>query len=301
MCTLNGLTNPHSVSISLKIKVNTGSVRIGNTQGYTSVTKTTSIWEDFTITPTNIASAYEWLAFLTTNITDNFDILVYNPMINLGSQLYHYIPPAGLPQQLTDYSGHGNHAQLGSTASADTNDPVLTGTGVKHTTNQYCLSNTVAMNLQSFTEAITGKFDGTSGVIWSLADSTVTTKYQAVKQVSAGNVAIISRNGEIEMQSANLAVSATDNITLHFSASGGVLTLINLSTGQNVTLVDTAPIASAARIGVGCVASSTVAQVISSMTWYNQAPYSRPLVSSESIRAYRYIKNIEASRGVTVA
>ena len=48
------------------------------------------------------------------------------PQINLGA-LYPYSPPAGLPQSLTDYTGHANNAQLGSTAGADTNDPKYNG------------------------------------------------------------------------------------------------------------------------------------------------------------------------------
>ena len=66
------------------------------------------------------------LQFLSNIATNGFDILVYQPQINIGT-LYPYSPPAYLPQSLTDYTGHANNAQLGSAAGADTNDPKFNG------------------------------------------------------------------------------------------------------------------------------------------------------------------------------
>jgi len=43
--------------------------------------------------------------------------------VNLGLTLHPYTPPAGLSQILTDRSGQGRNAQLGSTSGGDTNDP----------------------------------------------------------------------------------------------------------------------------------------------------------------------------------
>lgn len=259
----------------------------------------TSDWS-FIISSETAATATTYLQFVTGNKTDALDILVYQPQVNLGT-LYPYAPPAGLPQSTLDYSGHGNSLVNGSTASADTNDAAFSGVAMVHTTNQYQLSSTIStLNMSNFSLLIAGKFAGTSGAITSLAVPSVTNKYQGVKYVSSGNLAIISCNGGTESVSSNLAVSTTDNVTLLFTASGGTLTLKNLVTGASVTLTDTAPTGSP-RIGMGCVAGSTVAQIASALTWYNVVPYSRVLSAAEVANSYINLKRYNNRKGVVVA
>jgi len=212
-----------------------------------------------------------------------------------------YVDSNTATQSLADFSNHSNPFQLGSTSTADTNDPLYNAQGLTFATNQYMLSGVIAgLDMRSFSMQIVGKFNGASGAITSLSDSASTTKYQAIKQVSSGNVAIISRNAGSETQSASLTVSATDTVALMLTAKDGTLTLENQSTGATVTLADTAPVTTC-RIGIGCVAASTVAQIISAMTLNEGVGYTRLLSTSERRQAYSASKRIVSALGVTVA
>jgi len=219
---------------------------------------------------------------------------------NFGSSLAPYSPILGVPQSLANYGAYGSaiSAQNGSAAGADTNDAIFSGLTLIHTTNQYALTTATAFDMRNFSEFITGKFAGTSGVVWSLADSTTTTKYQAIKQAASGKLSIISRNGGAETESAQLDVSTTLNVCLHFSANNGTLTLTNMATGASVTLADTAP-TTAPRIAFGAVGSSTVAQIVNSLQWSHSATFRQ--AKSNPAPAYRKIKSLLAGRGVTVA
>ena len=279
--------------------IGTNTVTVANNLGSSTLVLAGETREVKLSTIGNGSSATQ-IQFRSDVATNGFDVVVYQPQINIGTP-YPYSPPAGLPQSLTDYSQHGNSAQNGSTASADTNDALWSGVALVHTTNHYQLTNTIsALDMSNFSMLVVGKFAGTSGAITSLAVPSVTNKYQGVKYVSSGNLAIISCNAGTESVSGNLVVSTTDNVTLLFTASGGILTLKNLATGASVTLTDTAP-TGVPRIGMGCVAGLTIAQIASALTWYNVAPYSRVLTTAEVARAYADLKRRNNVKGVVVA
>ena len=118
------VSNPHTAGFSLKMKVLSGNAQFSGALFY-GTSKTTNTWETITYKGT-FAYGQETLRIGCASAEDSLDVLVYQPQINLGA-LYPYSPPAGLPQSLTDYTGHANNAQFGSTAGADTNDPKFNG------------------------------------------------------------------------------------------------------------------------------------------------------------------------------
>ena len=114
---------PHSTLVfSIWAKTLSGSAIAENTQS-----EAKPIPSDWSRISLGIHNAdWSFSGFATTTVGGTFDILVYQPQVNI-STLYPYSPPAGLPQSLTDYTGHANNAQLGSVAWADTNDPKFNG------------------------------------------------------------------------------------------------------------------------------------------------------------------------------
>lgn len=101
-------------------------LHFNNVTIFTSETLSSQTWTKITKKGTATTNAIIQMQLRTTDSAGSLDILVYQPQINLGT-FYPYSPPAGLPQSLTDYTGRGNNAQLGSTAGADTNDPKFDG------------------------------------------------------------------------------------------------------------------------------------------------------------------------------
>ena len=294
------ISNPHTSIMAIRAKLLSGNGKFNDSyNGGTSAFS--GGWNTYSVTNSNVASPQMAFALSVNSVSDSLDILAYQPQINFGLSLAPYSAPLGLPQSTFDYSNHSTPFQLGSAATADTNDPLYNAQGLTFATNQYMLSGVIAgLDMRSFSMQIVGKFNGASGAITSLSDSASTTKYQAIKQVSSGNVAIISRNAGSETQSASLTVSATDTVALMLTAKDGTLTLENQSTGATVTLADTAPVTTC-RIGIGCVAASTVAQIISAMTLNDGVGYTRLLSTSERRQAYSASKRIVSALGVTVA
>jgi len=110
------------VSCGLWYKVNAGAVWFGKFAQQTSLL-TEALWTHVAYTSSN-NNLREYIGVNYKD--DSLDVTVYHPQSNLGPILHPYSPPAGLPKILTDRSGHGNHAQLGSTSGEDTNDPLWT-------------------------------------------------------------------------------------------------------------------------------------------------------------------------------
>lgn len=156
--------------------------------------------------------------------------------------------------------------------------------------------------MSDFSVIFVGKITGSSGVVLSLADAASTTKYQAVKVASSGNLSILSRNGGSETESAGTVAANVGNIVaLELKAKGGLLTLTNLSTGLSTTLADTAP-TTTFRYGVGCVAGSTVAQIAAGMTWNALYPFRKALSSAHRTTWLNKIKaQLLGELGVTVS
>lgn len=98
-------------------KVNSGKVRFGLANLNTDLLTSTS-WAYVSFTGAATPRFYIGVE----SVSDNLDVTVYQPQANLG-QLYPYSAPVGFSQSVVDRSGLANHAQLGSTAGADTNDP----------------------------------------------------------------------------------------------------------------------------------------------------------------------------------
>lgn len=115
---------PNVDTCVLYAKLLSGNAGITNTSGVNPQTVTAE-WQKIKITQ-GLGDSTTALKIRTLVTTDTLDIVVYQPQVNI-STLYPYSPPAGLPQSLTDYTGRGNNAQLGSAAGADTNDPKYNG------------------------------------------------------------------------------------------------------------------------------------------------------------------------------
>ena len=131
ICTIAGLSNPHTSAISVYAMSLNTELTFQITDYYGSIGYASIIPNSMGKITSKQPSAFNYatsqFSFYTTNITDILDVVVYQPQLNLGSTLYPYSTPAGLPQSLTDYTGHANNAVLGSTSGADTNDPKFNG------------------------------------------------------------------------------------------------------------------------------------------------------------------------------
>lgn len=88
---VNNLTNPHTIISSVWMKVLSGGVYLYCIAGGSAL-KTTSTWEKVTASNT-YSTTSDNFRFTTQNIGDSLDILVYQPMMQLGSYPTSYIPP----------------------------------------------------------------------------------------------------------------------------------------------------------------------------------------------------------------
>lgn len=217
------------------------------------------------------------------------------PQINLG-YLAPYSPPAGLPQWLTDYSGHGNRARLGGTDGVDAADPLVLSNALKHLTDDNTVTGPVigVDGLRPWTVGLVGLFNGTGGTVIEMRAAATAGIFNSVYYQVAGILQTRSRNAVSSNYGATITVP-TDAYTYIFLESDGKEIFISgLSNGF------------AKQTGTPIVSGQTEAcnlylggnfSVASAMTWAFAHVQNRIMGTAEKYRHYRYIKNLLAAEG----
>lgn len=205
-------------------------------------------------------------------------------------------------QTLASLYGKTPTFQRGLTTGEDASDGAYGLNGWGGVTDDIMLGSALADGTMAgpFDIPLVGLFNGTAGTIVSLAATGVTTHYQRVAYNGSGQIRIGSKAGAgAETFSDDLAVSTTDILALRFRSDGTTLTLTNHATGTSVTLASQSP-TGACRLGIGCTAGSTVADIASAITATLVTVHGAMLGTAQWTRAYRDLKGRAARKGVVV-
>ena len=148
---------------------------------------------------------------------------------------------------------------LGSTASADAQDPTWSSQGLVFA-SQYAISGNVTQIPLGgdFTFYLAGVFSGTSASRnpFGIADGNAGNMYHNI-QGGVDCVSLVSRGASGANVSEDLPVSPTDFTVLIMKVSGATCTLINANSGQSVSVANAAPTGSG-RLGLGVNPRSTI-------------------------------------------
>lgn len=194
--------------------------------------------------------------------------------------------------------------QLGSVAGSDTNDPAWAtgGKGLSFVTDDYCLTGSLAgvALVGPWAAVLAGKFTGTNagGSYWIMDPAADETTFCSMRVGVAGEGKIgarIQASGD-GVASAQLDVPTDGYIAVVAACSNGVITLSRLDTGALAATGQRAPTGTP-RIGLGGTGGVSKAN---SATLVSHLLYNRTLSPAEIQRAYRYLKALWASRGVTI-
>ena len=151
---------------------------------------------------------------------------------------------------------------------------------------------------RDFSVLLAAKFDGTTGVALGLADSTASNHYINLSYPGAGLVNLSSYDGT-NNTSASVAVSASGYTLVSVVNSSGTITLTRLDTGAKATVTNRNP-TGIPRISVGGLGTSTVQFPVDSLKVLSVQLYNRALSSAEQQTSYIYLKNLWASRGISI-
>ena len=219
-------------------------------------------------------------------------------------------------QVLTDFSGRGNHGQLGSTAGVDANDGTWTTAGFLCEVSQFALSPTLTdMMLQGdWTVGMTVKSHGTipetaakdsRKTLFSLALPGAEDGYVSVEVLAPAtesvsddwySVRLFVKNGATETVSASRLMLDKGLVrTLLLEASGNVLTLTCHETGESIT-VTAARAEGNPRLGLGCLATATMGQPTGAAEFYQVIVNSRDLADAEDARVKKAVTTIWRTR-----
>lgn len=224
-----------------------------------------------------------------------------SPQANFG-QLYPYAPPSGLPQSLTDYSGHGNTFQLGSAAGSDTNDPAWSGNGLAFSTDDYAKSSSPAFDdMQAFT-CITvlnsASYTTWKEIFWKnerKLEINTTGNMQFVQKIGTIYFGATTYNSMVANKPTIVGMSynAITSITppkIYIDNVKQMITTVNAVPGQIVSDKDT-------DLFIGNLA--TAGQGVNG-TIYLQAWYNRVLPDAEYMQAYNGLRRLMSARGVVI-
>ena len=307
---INGLSNPHQSIIAVYAK-NLTAVTVKVYDYFASSVNAVSIGTDFTkITISqSITATQSKLNFFTNSVTDALDIVVYQPQVNLGT-LYPYSPPAGLPQSLTDYTGRGNNAQLGSTAGADTNDPAYSGQGLTFGIDDYCKSSaSVFDDMQAFTCITVCKANSAGGnSAGRLFEKFDNAGVKGIRCYISSNTLKLARYDG----STNYKVWANQQ-TMSYG-SNAIFALSAIQSGDDnavkswvtvtkqtptVTVAGTPTVVTDASYDL-YIGNRSNADCNFDGTIYCQLWYNRILSDTEYMQAHSYLKRLMNSRGITI-
>lgn len=301
---VSGMTGITGITLttSVWIKVNTGKCIIrqsGILSGTDSTLLTSNTWQKIILSGLEGSGYTLSLRFLTETVSDSLDITVFQPQFNLG-QLYPYSPPAGLPQSLTDFSGRGNSAQLGSAAGADTNDPAYSGQGLVFGTDDYCISSSPAFDdMSAFTCITVCKqntgvatncriFDKNRTGLYLRQDTRTLVGYRYRTSIDLA----VSAETIDTSKSIICAFSIDNNFNYRMRVNDQKLTLTNSPTSTGIMQPDAA---SDLFIGNKATADASFDGTIYLQAWYN-----RILSDTEYMQAYNYLRRLMSSRGVSI-
>lgn len=204
----------------------------------------------------------------------------------------------------TPYEQTQTKLQRGSSmTAADSADFVALGTGAGFTGATYGLSgNLKNITLPGpFTLLIAAKATGAaSATLLSIADANSTAEAQDLR-VDANHkpyIATRSASSETTTTALGTAINAAYHV-LALVCNGALLTLYNLSTGEQVSVASKA-VTGTPRIGVGCSARSTVALIIPTATVLEVVLHNRALGIAELQAERRDIRTRQAKRGIAV-
>lgn len=293
------LSNPHSTVGCIYAKLLSGNATFNISAG-TPSTLTTN-WAKHIASNVNRAGTTSTLFFNVNAAANILDILIYQPQVNL-STLYPYSPPAGLPQSLTDYTGRGNNAQLGSTAGADTNDPAYSGQGLAFGGDDYCTSSSPVFDDMSAFTCITVCKPLSAG---GLSVGRIFDKTGRIFRYENIGVAFYQLRGGAFTQWTTGAVNFGNNViysVAYNGASPDTAPIVNINTiKQTLTKSGTGT--------GGCTSDASADLYIGNRstadrnfdgTIYLQAWYNRILSDTEYMQAYNYLRRLMMSRGVVI-
>lgn len=197
---------------------------------------------------------------------------------------------------LHDFSGQGNHGQLGSTAGADTNDPTWTARGLEFGGDDYVKS----FNLPNNKDEITFEMIVKTG-------STITTNAYLMSIESNFNIIALSLRWGLRIYMSNTWSEPcfTDNTiqpnTIYYSTSifkkGIVANYIN---GKQKGLTITTP----KYLNMNAYNLFLGSDWDGKQTWnhseYFAAVYNRALTQAEITQNYHTLQRILAGRGVAI-
>lgn len=206
-------------------------------------------------------------------------------------------------QQLIDYSGRGNHAQLGSTSGADTNDPSWSGAGLAFGADDYCNSsitkNTFNWN-SGHTVISVCKNPSSNGYLkflWYVGNHvSLSPNYHSF--------AIYFKNADVKYYSYDGTVMDMTSLkTGTYSCYGGIYSpgkMLIWNGTQKVQRKFTVNtnISESANLKLG--ASQSNSNCLTDGDFYYFVVYNRALSDAEYLRAYNYLKKLMANRGITI-
>jgi hypothetical protein len=219
---------------------------------------------------------------------NNSGAYVSSAAMNLSATLAPYSPPLGLPQYTFDYSNHGNAFQLGSTATADTNDPTFTAQGLVFGADDYLVNN--SLNLGTSLTIIFGfkapaamsgyLFDGTGGRIACF--------------VNGGPVLSLQFFGGIGLNTPAASIVGGSNYVVGLSVSGGAGT-----SSINNTVFSAGNIGSNSMSGF-LIGKGQNGTYLDGGQLYGMAAYNRASSSGDLQKNVNAMKKLCASLGVTI-
>lgn len=301
-CVVSGLANPHTAISGVWGKQASSGVKFAAAGGTPVLIPPN--WTRLSNTSVNRASAQDDMEIITAAAGDSVDIYLYKPQMNIGSVLASYTAPSGLPQSILDRSGKGNNAQNGSAATADTNDPIFSGTGVVFGTDDFLkCAQAVFDDLQRFTVITVFRANSLGGSnSGKLFDKT-----QRNVSYSAGNKLFFTqvRSGsdiwrcdDVIPLLTNVIAGVSYNATTPEAAPAF---FINQNKSANITRpgTGTGGLLSDAAVDLH-IGNSSAANRFFDGTIYLQIWYKRILSDQEYLRAYSYLLGLMAQRGVTI-
>jgi len=222
------------------------------------VVTVTGEWQE--LSTSGVGNGYEISLRGGQGTSQTADILVWHPQLTAGSSPIPY-EKTTLNQTMWDWSPNAAHGTRGNAGTPDSFDPrfLLVGgkiSGLEFVTDdQVITSNLSGVSMSGdWTAYVVGKFNGSSGYVWSMAATSVSA-YQGI--FYSGGLKIVSRNGAAQqISSTALAVPANNYVALALVSSGGTITLKRLDTGATVTIANQNP-AGTPRLGFGILAISS--------------------------------------------
>jgi len=212
----------------------------------------------------------------------------------------------GQGQVLTDYSGNGNHGQLGSAAGADTNDPAWGATGLTFdgADNYVTMGTAAGLNV--------GNADFTLLAVVSPAIESLVTAHALIGKVTtstnrfdlnlyANKFRALYRGSDAAItisSDANYALATPQMVT--FTRAGNALNLYVGATLQAAS-ASISTEADTAAVAFTLGASNNGGIYFYAGGYHAAAVYATALTAAQIYHNYVYLKNLLAPRGVTLA